>query len=77
MTGLLRQRIQGGLRALPNVFCLLPHTDYAHGLCRSTEELMTKAWDRTNRQMHQAFYSFEIEHAEVAEKVAKKQVANA
>jgi len=77
MTGLLKQRALGVLHALPDAFCLLPRTDYAHGLSSNAEELMLKAWDRTNRQMNQAFHSFELEHADVVEKVAQKQVASA
>jgi len=73
---LLKRRMRGALSALPSVFCIAPQADYSRGVSRTAQELMDKAWGRTNQQMVQAFRQFEIEHADVVQKIAENSATH-
>jgi len=75
MNALLKRRMRGALNAMPAVFCIAPRVDYSRGVSRTSEELMNKAWSRTNQQMVQAFRQFEAEHANVVQKISENQAA--
>ena len=64
-------RFQNMLSGFSDAFVLLPNTDYQAMISHSTQELSTKAWERTGRQMHVALQTTEKRLADVKRELAE------
>jgi hypothetical protein len=63
------------LSQLPQVYELMPASDYQRGISHSARELDVKSWNKTNKQMRVAISSFEKKnpHAKRTASIAHRE----
>lgn len=66
-------RIGDVLSQLPDVYTIMPTSNYQDGISHSASELTAKAWGRTNEQMRVVIESFDIKNPNIKQSAASHQ----
>lgn len=64
------RRVFEVLGTLPDVYNVMPRTDYQAVVSHSTVELAAQAWTRTGKQMQSAIKTFESKNPDAKRKLA-------
>lgn len=67
----IRRVVIRTLDHLPEIFELMPDTDYRRLYSHSAVEVTKKAWAMTSQQLNKSFITFEEENPDVKRKLTK------
>lgn len=64
------RRVHEVLNVLPEMYNVMPRSDYQAVVSHSTEDLASQAWARTGKQMRSAIKTFETKNPDAKRKLA-------